>query len=180
MGEERIEKLLAELTDATAEAVRPGLAGDIKQQIPPALVPRRSRMSTINIMIDLRVSRLAAAAVIIIAMVLMAHFFGNGDLAGNIYQDSRAIVRYFVGGKDAEKANLLTAVSEFYGHLASKGTTAVFYDSSIGQKDAVMMYWKLANGNYKVIFGDLSAKILSAEELIGLQSQMLRNKHRKN
>jgi hypothetical protein len=38
------------------------------------------------------------------------------------------------------------------------------------------MYWKLANGRYKVIFGDLSAKTVNAEELIDLQSQMLRNK----
>ncbi len=176
MGEEKIEKLLAELTDVTAETVRPGLAGDIKQQIPPRLVPHRSGMNTINIMIDLRVSKLTAAAVIIIAMVLMAHFFGNGDFSGNIYQDSKAIVRYFLVGGDAQRANLSTALAEFYGHIARKGTNAVFYDSSVGQRDAVLMYWKLANGRYKVIFGDLSARTVNAEELIDLQSQMLRNK----
>jgi len=176
MGEE-IENLLAKLTDATAEAVRPGLAGDIKQQIPPRLALHKSGTNTINIMVDLRVSKFAAAAVIIIAMALMAHFFGNGDFSGNMYQDGRAIVKHFFGG-DAEEANLWSAVSEFYGHLSSKGMNAVFYDGSIGQKEAVLMYWRLADGDYKVIFGDLSAKTVNAEELISLQSQMLQ-KYRK-
>jgi len=176
--EERIEDLLAKLTEATSEAVRPGLAEDIKRQIPPRLALHKSGMSTINIMIDLRVSKFAAAAVIIIAMALMAHFFGNGDFSGNVFQDSRAIVKHFFGG-DTKEANLWSAVSEFYGHLSNKGMNAVFYDGSIGQKEAVLMYWRLADGNYKVIFGDLNARTVNAEELISLQSQMLQKNRKK-
>ena len=69
MREEKLEKLLNELADATAEQPRPGLAEDIRRRIPQQLSPHRGRMDTINIIIDLRISRLAAAAAIIITMI---------------------------------------------------------------------------------------------------------------
>ena len=96
--QEYLKKALNELAQRTAEPVRPGLAEDIKHRIPQQLSPHRGRMDTINIMIDLRVGKLTAAAVIIITMVLCARFFdGQYSTCEGIFQDSKMLVKYFLG-----------------------------------------------------------------------------------
>jgi hypothetical protein len=75
--EEKLGKLLNELADATAGPVHPYLAEEIKHQIPQQLSPHKGGIDTVNIIIDLRISKLAAAAAIIITMILFANFFGG-------------------------------------------------------------------------------------------------------
>jgi len=64
--------------------------------------------------------------------------------------------------------------------LLHKGKDVVYYGDSIDpdNSDALLLRWKLSEGKYKVIFGDLSAKTVTAEELIELQAQMLRKNTR--
>ncbi len=183
MREDELKKLLNELSDATAEQVRGGLAEEIKQQIPERLVPHRRGMDTINIIIDLRVSKLAAAAVIIITMILLAHLFGGRDLtSGRIYQDGKLLARYLLGGESASRSDVLVGMSKFYEHLVQQGMDVAYYGDSIDPEDsnAVLMQWKLSaeccDGMYRVIFGDLREETVSAEELIKLQSRMLQKK----
>jgi hypothetical protein len=38
------------------------------------------------------------------------------------------------------------------------------------------MHWRLSDGNYRVVFGDLREETVNAEELIGLQTRMLQEK----
>jgi hypothetical protein len=54
----------------------------------------------------------------------------------------------------------------------------VYYGDSVDPQDsdAVLIQWKLSDGEYRVIFGDLREKTVSAEELIRLQAKMLRKK----
>jgi hypothetical protein len=173
--EEKLGKLLNELAQRTAEAVRPELAEDIKHQIPHRLMPRTGGMNTINVMIDLRISKLAAAAVIIITLVLCASFLGGRDLTDDgIYKDGKLLIKYCLGGISADKGNVLAAKSK-YEYLTKKGEEVAYYGDSIDPEDsnAVLMQWKLPNGRYKVIFGDLREKTVSTEELIKLQTQML-------
>jgi len=177
MKEEKLEKLLYELADMTAEPVRPDLADDIKQRIPHRLIPQRSGMDTVNIIIDLRVSKLAAAAAIIITMVLWGSFLRGPDSIGvGLYQDGKMLVKYFLGA-GIEESNVL-AVKSRYEYLAQKGEDVTYYGDSIDPQDsnAVLMQWKLSDGNYRVIFGDLSEKTVGAEELIKLQARMLLKK----
>jgi len=176
MKEEKLGKLLNELGERTVEPVRPGLAEDIKHQIPHSLVPHRGSMDTINIIIDLRISKLAAAAVIIITMILLANFFGGRDSIGNgIYQDSKLLIKYCLGG--VGKSNMLAGRSK-YEYLVHQGKDVVYYGDSIDPEDgnAVLMQWKLSDDKYKIIFGDLREKEVSAEELIELQARMLQRK----
>ena len=178
MREEKLKKLLNELAERTAEPVHPGLAEDIKRQIPHSLQRRRG-MNTINIMIDLRISKLAAAAAIIITVILCASFLGGRDSIGDgIYQDSKLLVKYCLGGESASRGDVLAGMSKFYEYLVHQGRDVVYYGDSIDPEDnnAVLMQWKLSDGKYKVIFGDLRAKIVSAEELIKLQARMLQRK----
>lgn len=179
MREERLKKLLSELAERTAEPIHPGLAEDIKRNIPHSLLLHKGRMDTVNIMIDLRISRLAAAAVIIITMILLANFLGGRDLTSNgIYQDSKLLVKYCLGGAGAGRSDVLEGMSEFYEYLVHQGKEVVYYGDSIdpADRDAVLMQWKVSDGKYKVILGDLRAKTVSAEELIKLQARMLQKK----
>ena len=174
MREDELKKLLNELSDATAERVRGGLAEEIKHQIPDRLVPHRGGMDTINIIIDLRISKLAAAAVIIITMILLAHLFGGRDLtSGGIYQDSKLLARYLLGGGSVGRSDELASMSKLYEHR-----DAAYYGDSIDPEDgnAVLMHWKLSDDKYRVIFGDLREMEVSAEELIKLQSRMLQKR----
>jgi hypothetical protein len=179
MKEEKLEKLLNELTGITAEPVRPGLAEDIKHQIPHRFAPHRGGMDTVNIIIDLRISKLAAAAAIAITTVLLASFLGGRDLSGGgIYQDGKMLVKYLLGGDSASKSQALVGMSELYEHLVRQGKEVVYYGNNIDPEDsnAVLMQWKLPDGKYRVTFGDLRAKTVTAEELVELQAQMLQKK----
>jgi len=190
MREEKLKKLLNGLADATPEPVRPGLAEDIKDQIPHRLVPHKGGMDTINtpvspwdslrrsvcthILIDLRINKLTAAAVIIITIVLCAHFLGGQDATGGgIYED----IKYWRSWMGLGRSNLLAGRSK-YEYLAHQGKQVWYYGDSIDPKDseAVLVQWKLSDGRYRVIFADLSTKAVSAEESIKLLSRMLQKK----
>jgi hypothetical protein len=176
--EEKLGKLLNELADATAEPVYPHLAEDIKHQIPQQLSPHRGGMDTVNIIIDLRISKLAAAAAIIVTMILFANFFGGQSPAdGGIYQNGKLLLKYCLGDIGTNRSNVLTAKSR-YEYLAQRVKDVVYYGDSVDPQDsnAVLIQWKLSDGQYKVIFGDLREKTVSAEELIRLQARMLQKK----
>ena len=178
MNEEKLEKLLNELADATAEPVPPYLAENIKHQIPQQLSPHRGGLDTVNIIIDLRISKLAAAAAIIVTMILFANFFGGQSPAdGGIYQNGKLLIKYCLGGISADRSNVLTAKSR-YEYLAQRVKDVVYYGDSIDPQDSnvVLMQWKLSDGRYRVVFGDLREETVSAEELIRLQARMLQKK----
>jgi hypothetical protein len=178
MKEEKLKKLLNELTDATAEPVSPGLAEDIKRYIPHKLTHHRIGMDTVNIIIDLRINKLTAAAAIIITMVLCANFFGRlNSTDGGIFQGSKQLIKYYLGG---DRSDLLVNMSKSYEHLVLQGRDVEFYTGSIDSEDsnAVLMQWKLPDGSgrYSVIFSDSRVKTVSSEELIKLQARMLQKR----
>jgi len=175
MKEQEFGRLLNQLAERTKEPVPHGLAEDIKDRIPRQLHPHRGGIDTVNIIIDLRISKLAAAAIIIITMVLLAGLLGHPQLTGDdIYQDSKMLLKYFLSSAGVERSNVRMVRSR-YQYLTRKGKDVVYYDQSIDPQDcnAVLMQWKLSDGKYRVIFGDLREKTVNAEELVKLQAQML-------
>lgn len=82
MEQEKIENLLNELSEKTREAVRPELASQIKNRIPNNLAEYKSGFHNIRIIIDLRVTKLTAAAAIIITLILCLAFLGGKDPQG--------------------------------------------------------------------------------------------------
>jgi hypothetical protein len=178
---ERLEKLLNELADRTTEAVRPELAEKIKGQIPAGQGRHRHSLDTIRIIIDLRVGRLAAAAVIIIAIVLSASFFGANDRAGgSIYQDSMFLVRYLFGADSSQPNKILEEISGSSVSF-SDGREVVYYGEGLGQDNlqALIMHWKLEDGKYRVIYSDWRTEVVTAEQLIKLQAKMLQKREKK-
>jgi hypothetical protein len=176
MSEEKLEKLLNELGRRIAGHARPGLAEDIKNQIPHKLIPHRGGLDTISIIIDLRVSRVAAAAVIIVAMVLLSSFLGaRNSPGGSVYKDGKLLLKYCLGNTGASQ---LSAGRSVYEHLVRQGRDVVYYGDSFACEDGntVLMHWKLGDGEYGVMFTDLHTRTVSAEELINLQAQMLQKR----
>ncbi|MHC4363315.1 MAG: hypothetical protein ACYSTZ_10840 [Planctomycetota bacterium] len=164
MRDENLERMLSELGERAGERVRPDLAEEIKAHIPEHLHAHRRGLDTINIVIDLRVGKLAAAAAIIITMILLANIHG-------LYRDGKVLARYFMGGPN--QSDILTGKAK-YDLLVKNGEEVVLY-GEIGTQDsnAVRMHWKVSQDKYKVIFGDMREAKVSAEELIRLQARML-------
>lgn len=177
MEKERIEDLLRALPKRGIERARPDLAHEIKNRIPHRLIAHR--MDTINIIVDLRISRLAAAAAIVLAMLLIGSFFGGRDAIGRrLYQDGKLVLRYTLGGEKACKAEIVAGLSQFRDDLVAQGRDVVFYgeNANLDNKYTVLMHWKLSEEKYGVVLGDLSARTVTAETLILLQAHMLQER----
>jgi len=178
MEKDRLENLLNELTERTGEPVRPGLAEDIKGTIPAELSRHRGGLDTIRIMIDLRVNKLAAAAVIIAAMIIGITFWPDGaSNSDGLYQDGKFLVEYLLKGEMASSKNMLAGLpgsSDFF----QDGREAVYYGEGVegGDKDALIMHWKISEDSYRVIYGDFRTEVVTASELIRLQAKMLQRK----
>ncbi len=174
MDQEKIENLLNELAEQTSESPRMVFADEIKSRIPATLRPHRAA-DGLNIVINLRVSKLAAAAVIILTVVLWAHLFNRPDLAaGSIYNDCKLFLMYGLSGG----GNELALAKIRYQYLLDKGEDVFFYGESVDPKDshAILVQWKLSDGNYRVIFANLREETVSADELIKLQARMLQKR----
>ncbi|MHC4060440.1 MAG: hypothetical protein ACYSUC_07930 [Planctomycetota bacterium] len=162
MEEERLGKLLNQLAERRAEPVRPGLAAEIKQHIPERLPHHRKGLDTINIVIDLRIGKLAAAAVVIITLIVLANMQG-------IYQEGKLLARYLL--TEPPESEILAERAK---HLTSRGMGVVIYEN-VDSRDSnsVLMHWELPGGSYRVVFGDFREEEVSAEALIELQARML-------
>jgi hypothetical protein len=177
MEKEKLEKLLNKLSERIVEPVRPGLAEDVKRQIPQQLHMHRRGMDTISIMIDLRISRLAAAAVIIITTILFANFFSlRNSTEGNLIET----IKYCLTRENVSRNEFanMAVISE---ELLKEGKDVVYYGNNIKPGDGftLLMHWKLPNGKYRVIFSDLRIMTVSPDMLITLQAQMLKEKNQK-
>jgi hypothetical protein len=177
MEKRELEELLKALPGRLIEQARPGLAQEIKNRIPHRL--SLHRMDTINIIVDLRISRMAAAAAILVAVFLIGAFFGGRDAGGlQVVQDGKLFVKYALGGEKAYKAEVLGELAKFRDALAAQGREVVFCGDRANLKDqyAILMYWPLPDGKYGVILGDLSARTVTSKTLIRLQARMLQEK----
>lgn len=174
MEKRKLEALLKVLPGRLIERARPGLAQEIKSRVPHRL--NLHRLDTINIIVDLRVSRLAAAAAILLAVFLIGAFFGGRDADGlRMYQDGKLFLKYALGGQNAQKADVLAELAKFRDDLAAQGREVVFCGDHANLKDqyAILMYWPISDGKYGVVLGDLSARTVTAKTLIRLQARML-------
>ena len=174
MEKRRLEELLKVLPGRLIERARPGLAQEVKSRIPHRL--NLHRLDTINIIVDLRVSRLVAAAAILLAVFLIGAFFGGRDADGlRMYQDGKLFLKYALGGQNAHKAEILAELAKFRDDLAAQGREVVFCGNRANLNDqyAILMYWPISDGKYGVVLGDLSARTVTAKTLIRLQARML-------
>lgn len=173
---ERIEELLKAFPKRGLEPVRPGLMQDIKNRIPHRLIAHR--MDTVNIIVDLRISRIAAAAAIILALILAGGLFGGREaLSTRIFQDGKVFLEHALAGDDAYRGDVLGELMNVRDSLVAQGREVVYYGDRAHLNDphVVLMHWKLEEEDrYGVILGDLSARTVSGKSLIRLQAYMLK------
>jgi len=177
MKEERLENLLNQLADATEQSVPADLSEEIKERIPHNLHHHRGGLDTVNIIIDLRIGKLAAAAAIIVTMILFANFLKvRGPESGGLIQDSKLLIQYCMGAFDTN-ANAIEAESR-YEQLTKDLDNVIYYGDSVDTSDvnAILIQWQLPDGRYRIVFGDLHEETVTADELIQLQALMLQKK----
>jgi len=173
-SKEKIEAMLRALARRGIEPARPGLMHEIKCRIPRRLVPHR--MDTVRIIVDLRISRIAAAAVIVLALLVAASFFGGREaISGGVVHDGKLFLKYTLRGESAYRSQISDTLARFREGLLAQGREVVYYGEAAELNDphAILMHWKLDDDKYGVIFGDLSAGTVSAKMLITLQAHML-------
>ncbi|HPC93519.1 MAG TPA: hypothetical protein PLU87_01140 [Sedimentisphaerales bacterium] len=179
VDKERIEELLRAFPKRGLEPVRPGLLQELKNRIPARLIVHR--MDTINIIVDLRISRIAAAAAILVALVIAGAIFGGREaLSRRTYQDGKTFLKYTFAGEDAYRGQVLEGLLNLRDSLLAQGREVVFYGDRAHLRDphVVLMHWKLDEDRYGVILGDLSARTVSAKTLIRLQAYMLKEQRK--
>lgn len=172
MEDKEVHELLTELGRRLTERVRPGLGEEIKQRIPHRLSRHKIGWDTVNIIIDLRLSKSVAAAAIIIAMILLLNLFGGrGSSVRGLVQDSVLLVKYW-GRED------ISAVRSKYEYLRRRGEDVKWYGDSIDTKDsrAVLMQQRLPDGRYVITFVDGGEKEVDSQELLDLLGRMLQGK----
>jgi hypothetical protein len=180
MGTQRIEDLLRDVAGQGIERARPGLAREIKTRIPPRLIPHR--MDMIGIIAGLRINRFAAAATILLALLVIGSVFGGRDAVGKqMYEDSKLLLQYTLGGENACRSRLLESLMRFRDDMAAQGREVVYYGDQADSSNryAIVMYWKLSDDKYGVVLGDLSTRKVSSDMLIRLQSHMLQRQAKK-
>lgn len=175
-----MKELLGQLGEKTSRPVRSGLAEEIKQDISNYLPQHKRSRDTINIIIDFRINKLAAAVAIIVTLFLCANLFDINHSGDNsIFEEGGYLINYClqsfgIGGVSSEQ---LAGLAQ-YERLVGQGFDVVYYGNHIDWSDssAILMQWKVGDDEYKVLFSDLREKKVSGEELIELQAQMLRKK----
>jgi hypothetical protein len=177
MEKRELEEMLKVLPARLIERARSGLAQEIKSRIPHRLYPHR--LDTVNIIVDLRVSRIAAAAAIVVAVFLIGAFFGGRDAGGmHVIQDGKLLLKYTLGGENACRADLLAGLAKFRDELVAQGRDVVVCadGANLNDRYAILMYWPAQDGKYGVILGDLSARTVTPQTLIRLQARMLQER----
>lgn len=171
----KMHELLTELGQRLTEPVPPALGEEIKQRIPHRLARHKIGWDTVNIIIDLRLSKSVAAAAIIVAMILLVNLFGGPDSSvRGIVQDSVLLVKYWGGGTE----NDISVLRSKYEHLLRRGAQVKWYGESTDLKDglAVLMHQKLPDGNYMITFVDGRERQVDSGELVELLARMLQKK----
>ncbi len=174
MEDKKVHELLTELGQRLTEPVRPGLGEEIKQRIPHRLSRHKIGWDTVNIIIDLRLSKSVAAAAIVLAMILLLNLFGGrGSSVRGLVQDSVLLVKYW-GRED------ISAVRSKYEYLLRRGEDVKWYGDSINTKSSqsVLMQQRLPDGRYVITFVDGGEKEVDSQELLDLLGRMLQEKVR--
>ena len=74
--------------------------------------------------------------------------------------------------EDMERMMKAQMVCAFYADLVKKAKDPAYYGKNVtvGDMDAVLMRWKIADNKYRVIFGDLAIEDVSLQELSELEA----------
>ncbi len=167
---------LKELAQCVAEPVPPQLGEKIRRSIPARLHHRWGK-DAVNIIIHFRISRLTAAAAILLTLVVCGMLFGGfgkGDTP--LYRD--LIGMDWLPSEEAGHEAVRSAMRTRYRWLVEQGYEAEYYGDIVDFENAgdIVLHWRIEEDRYRVIFANLNPRVVTAKELIHLQTAMLRSK----
>ena len=89
---------------------------------------------------------------------------------GNLYKELSSDPSFQID--DVQIVNLKYG-AQYFGKLESQGKEPVYSGATVtaAEPDKVLLRWKLHNGQYRVIFGDLQIKDVSPEQLKELEAK---------
>ena len=173
MAESRLEELLRELGRREVEPAPQSLGERIKHHIPIRHGAYGLGRGPINIMVHLKISRMAAVVAIVLSLIVFGSFFGNKSWSvAEWVQDARVAVRDALGTGGAA-----VDLAKVYEDLINSGVEVVYFERNANSQDPtlILMYWKLAEGDYRVVFSNGRVIRASPEMLIQLQAQTIRD-----
>jgi len=176
VDKESLKRHLRTLGQRGIEPPGPTLMQRIKDGIPARLVPHR--MDTVSIIVDLRISRMGAAAAIIVALVLAGGFFAAREgLNASLVEDGKLFLKYKLGGEKALSRLTPESLMALRDSLLAQGREVVCYSENLDDTDpfTILMYWRVDDDEYGVVMGDLSVRTVRAKALIRLQTYMLQS-----
>ncbi|MFC1765871.1 hypothetical protein ACFL6U_27815 [Planctomycetota bacterium] len=180
MTKQTIENRLREVAQHIKDMAPTHLAEVVKTQIPNPL-PHVKERGTISIIVHLRISRLTAIAAIITTLIACTVIFSERDFqGGDLYGDLKALVE-FLPGNNRDRASMLRGFEHYCQKLVKDGYETAYFGEVADPKNPedLLMYWRLEDGNYRVVFADFRNIATSPETLIWLQGRMLRNRTEK-
>jgi hypothetical protein len=109
----------------------------------------------------------------------MIKLLGGGDILPKSTADAQAVARRAIKAferiPEAKRGRALRAFQGFtqIGEIQDYNSDAAYYGKTIGpkDKDKVLFRWKLDDGRYEVIFGDLRSETVTAERLHKLEGK---------
>jgi len=178
MEEQELVRLLGELAERSKEVVPSALAEKIKHELLTHPAHRRRGLDTVSIIIDLRINKLAAAAIIVItAIALLGLFGGHQTSTDGIYKDSKLLFSYLLGGSQPDSSSVHQRIQRLRDYLTEQGKDVVYYGTGFDSEDpnSILIHWKITENKYMVILRDLGTRVVSSDELIRMQADMLKN-----
>jgi hypothetical protein len=166
---------LKELSRCVAEPIPPHLGEKIRRTIPVRLQNRWGK-DAVNIIIHFRISRFTAAIAILLTLVVCWTLFDGSKGDTPLY---RELIRLdWLPGKDAGYTTVRSALETRYRWLVEQGYEAEYYGDIISfeSADDIILYWRIDDEHYRVIFANLKPRIVTAKELVHLQSSMLKSR----
>ncbi len=173
--ERKTEELLEDMARHISEPVPHDLGERIKVRIPPVLTQCQGAKGPVNIIVHLRISRLAAAAAIVITMMICGLIYrSHSQDTEGLYDDLKTLVT-FLPNRGEPTEQVMAGFQNFSLSLQEKGKDVVFFGNVIDKPsaDTLLMYWQMDNGDYRVVYGDFCVSQLNTTELIEAQSRML-------
>ncbi len=171
----RLEDLLRELGRREVEPAPQALGERIKHHIPIRHGAYGWGRGPINIMVHLKISRMAAVVAIVLSLIVFGGFFSSHSWSdAEWYQDIRSMVRNALGEGGSE-----VDLARVYEDLANSGVEVEYFERNANSQDPtlILMYWKLPEGDYRVVFSNGRVIRATPEMLIQMQAQTIRDVH---
>lgn len=167
---------LKELAQCVAEPVPAHLGDKIRRNIPARLHHRWGK-DAVNIIIHFRISRFTAVVAILLTLVVCWILFGDtgrGDTP--LYRE--LIGMDWLPSEEAGHEAVRSAMQTRYRWLVEQGYEAEYYGDIVDFENTydIILHWRIDEDRYRVIFASLEPRIVTAKELIHLQTTMLKSR----